>query len=238
MKNSISIILPIYNPPVGWEHVFLKNYNLIIELLGEFDINFVLVNDGSKKNIYQTQINYISQISKVDFLHLSTNKGKGAAVRHGLMNANSNYYVYTDYDFPYIFQNIKSIAELLSQNRFDVVFGTRTKEYNNHLSFKRNFINKTCIFLNEKILQLPHADTQSGLKAFNEKGKKIMLTTKINRFLFDTEFILKATKNKDIKLTSIDLTLKSNIIFSKMSYKTMLVEAVNFARIFLMRIKF
>ena len=73
---------------------------------------------------------------------------------------------------------------------------------------------------------LPVSDTQCGLKGMNEKGKNIFLQTKINRYLFDLEFILYSSKNH-LKIRAIPVELREGIVFGRMNYKILLHESKN-----------
>jgi hypothetical protein len=60
-------------------------------------------------------------------------------------------------------------------------------------------------------LNLPDCDAQSGLKGMSYKGCEFFLQTKINRFLFDTEFVLKANHCKDICLQILPIQTRQGI---------------------------
>jgi hypothetical protein len=78
-------------------------------------------------------------------------------------------------------------------------------------------------------------DTQSGLKGFNQKGKSIFLQTQISAFLFDMEFLVMASNQKDICLDWIYVQVRDGIQFSRMKFKTILTELFNFVSILVRR---
>jgi hypothetical protein len=55
------------------------------------------------------------------------------------------------------------------------------------------------------------------------------LSTTIDRFLFDLEFLMLA-KNK-VKVTPVKVTLRDGVVFSKVGLKTLWVEGLNFLQI-------
>jgi hypothetical protein len=158
------------------------------------------------------------------------NKGKGFAVRAGVAETTALFVLYTDYDFPYEMSCMRKAYDKL-KTKSDVVVGIRNEEYYLHLGFKRKLVSKACNFLNKVFLKIPHTDTQSGLKGFSEKGKSLMLNTTINQFLFDTEFVCMAYQNKNIKVSTINVELRTGVKFTNMSSKTILFETLNFASI-------
>ena len=70
-------------------------------------------------------------------------------------------------------------------------------------------------------------DTQCGLKGFNKTGKEKFLSTTINRYLFDFEFIYKVCKNKNLQIVPVEVQLKENVVFSKMRLKILAQESLN-----------
>lgn len=84
---------------------------------------------------------------------------------------------------------------------------------------------------------MPVTDTQCGLKGFNQKGKDMFLQTKINRYLFDFEFIYNVCRNKSLQYQTVEVQLKENVVFSKMKFKILLQESFNLIKVLLKPIK-
>ena len=77
-----------------------------------------------------------------------------------------------------------------------------------------------------------HDPERYGVIEFDNKGKAIFLETTINRFLFDLEFVKTATvKRQQLKVIPVSVTLRSDVVFSVMNYKVLLVESINFVRL-------
>ena len=68
-----------------------------------------------------------------------------------------------------------------------------------------------------------YQETQSGLKGFNAKGRELFLRTKVKTFLFDTEFILLAYREK-LKIDVLDIGIRPGIHLSSMGMKVMFRE--------------
>ena len=123
------------------------------------------------------------------------------------------------------------INELL--NGAEVVIGVRDEAYYNHLPVMRMRISKWLRAFNGKLLRLKVNDTQAGLKGFHALYKPVFLSTTIDRYLFDLEFIYLLSKYKGIKLVPLPIQLREGITFSKMNRKILLQEGVNFLKIWL-----
>jgi hypothetical protein len=57
------------------------------------------------------------------------------------------------------------------------------------------------------------------------------LSTTINRYLFDFEFIYAAVKDKTISIGSVQVQLKNNVVFSTMRLKILMQESFNLLRV-------
>jgi hypothetical protein len=108
--------------------------------------------------------------------------------------------------------------------------GKRSKSYFRQLPWKRKLISGMCNVLKKLFLDLPMYDTQSGMKAFNNTGKKIFLETRINRFLIDTEFLLRSYK-KNLSIKEIDIELEPYVKFSRFGFRVVREEMNNFVKL-------
>lgn len=231
--KSIDIIVPCYNPLDNWELDLIDNYQNIIKVLPSLNFNLFLVNDASTIDLSK-KIQYIRQTlgNQFHFLEYKENKGKGYAIRHGVSSSSADAIIYTDIDFPYIKENLISVANDLT-NGNDIVIGVRSKKYYESVPKRRVLISKIARLLLKHILHLKVTDTQCGLKGFSKEAKETFIQTKINRFLFDMEFIFKASKNKNLKITPREVTLREGVQFSKMNFAVIINEAWNFLNIYL-----
>ena len=108
--------------------------------------------------------------------------------------------------------------------------GHRGKEYYKKTPWFRKVISKTLRWFLKTFLRLPTDDSQCGIKGFNQTGKKAFIDTKIDRFLFDLEFIKLASRRK-MNCKTVTVTLKPNVIFSKVNLKILATEALNFFKV-------
>lgn len=113
----------------------------------------------------------------------------------------------------------------------DVVVATRGKSYQDNLPPFRQMLSKLSHICNTWVLRIKIKDTQGGMKGFSQAGQAIFLTTRINSFLFDTEFIYKASRRKEINLQTINANIKEGLAVSNMGFKVLRREALNFLSI-------
>ncbi len=229
--STLSLVIPCYNPSENWEKELVEHAKGFAAYIGQ-DFKLVLVNDASSKGMDKSSIQFITDnIADFQYISYGKNRGKGYALRCGIDTINEGLILYTDIDFPYEYASMKAILRSLQEGN-DIAVGTRDDVYYENTPKKRTLISKLLRFVLRRIFRLPITDTQCGLKGFNQKGKKIFLQTRIERFLFDMEFIALASRDKAIKMKPVAVSLRSNIQFSRMNAKILLTESINLFRIY------
>ncbi len=195
----------------------------------------IVVNDGSTSGISEAEIKKIKDaIFFFKYIHYSENKGKGYALREGVKESDADIIIYTDVDFPYTLDSFLMIWKSLSMGKSDIAAGILNNEYYKQVPAGRRFISRLLRTLTSGFLRTRISDTQRGLKGFNTKGKNLFQQTKINRYLFDLEFIYLASQKKsNVVLNAVEVELNKHVKFSKMKPGVLLKEGFNFMRIFL-----
>jgi glycosyltransferase involved in cell wall biosynthesis len=230
MRPKVAIILPCYNPPSDWAQHIIATWRVLENQILDADLSLVVVNDGSRIPLCTKAIFALKNaIPAFKFVEYDQNQGKGYAVREGMKQAEGDYFIYTDIDFPFEMDCLIRIYEAL-KNGSDAVCGVR-KKYDEQLKPKRKFLSFGSHILNSWVLNLPFKDTQGGLKGFNNKGREVFLLGEIKRYLFDTEFILRTSKRKDLKLTSVTIFARPEIVLSEMSLNVLSKEFDNIFRL-------
>lgn len=226
MQPTISLIIPTYNPPNGWEKVFGIRYHQFCAAIGR-EIPVILVNDGSQADMRDGVTHLQNSIGPAfHYVHYEKNVGKGGALKKGASHLDSDLYMFTDIDFPYSTDSMKNVYEVLLSTG-GLVAGYRQEAYYADLSLFRTLLSKALRALNNIILNLPTNDTQCGLKAFDKKTRDILLTCKTDRFLIDLELML-AANNRKISIHPTLVTLRDDVEFTKFNSSVLLKEVFNF----------
>jgi dolichyl-phosphate beta-glucosyltransferase len=233
LHYTVSVVLPLYKPADNWISGFIKNVRELDRLLTHESVEYIIVHDGPADKHLLSGIDIITgELPHVRFISYHENKGKGYAVRTGVAASTGLHILMIDFDFPYQKENIKQLLSLLHTGK-DIVVGKRTRRYFLQAPLKRTIVSKLFYTLNLVFLPLPLYDTQSGIKGFNHAGKKIFLQTMINRFLVDTEFLLRAHKSRAC-VAVINVHLQPGIKFSNFGMNVLKTELKNF--IYLVRL--
>jgi glycosyltransferase involved in cell wall biosynthesis len=232
LKN-IDLIVPCFNPREGWHENFLEQFRALERAVEYMSIHCILVNDGSTIKIKSSEIEHIqNNISSFKYISLEKNQGKGSAIRSGLLHCKHDLFMFTDVDFPYFPEFAKTMIEHIENDHYDIMIGHRPAAYYKQIPILRRILSKSLRNLIKLVMNIPVADTQSGLKVFNRKGFDALLSTTIDGYLFDLEFIRIAAQ-KNLRIGSTELIMRPEIIQPQMSISALLQESQNFIKILL-----
>lgn len=210
----------------------VERFSALQKLRSDYDFHLILVDDGSNLALGDVDLRQFFEQKKINASYMchAENRGKGAALRSGIAASEAQFTIFTDIDFPYENESVLDILEALLGGS-DIAIGHREQDYYASVPWFRKGMSEWFRFLLKKVLRFPISDTQCGLKGMNLSGRKVFLQTKINRFLVDMEFIKRALKSPQIKLSTVVVRLRSDVTFSKMGGSVILREGINLLRI-------
>lgn len=224
---NIDLVLPVLNPSSDWVEETIGYCDALESSLnGPFHL--IIVNDGSSDHSLFDQL--VSKRAETQVVHLSRNKGKGAALRAGIGKAKGEVILFTDADFPYSIQSMSSVIDAVVKGS-DVVLGYREQDYYASVPWFRKGLSELLRFVLKSVLRFPITDTQCGLKGMNQRGKEIFLQTSIDRFMVDMDFIKRAVKATDVSIQAVVVKLRPDVQFSKMGPSVLIREGFNFIRV-------
>lgn len=197
MSIYLSIIIPAYN----------EEARLLISLIPtiaflkqqDYSSEIIVVSDGSTDKTKQVAESFINEFQNINILEYFPNKGKGYAVKKGMLSAHGEYRLFMDADYAV---PIEFIAPFLSmiKNHYDIVIGSRglrKAQFESHQPFLREFAAKSFGVLQRMVLNLPFHDTQCGFKLFTKDAAEFIFPKiSFNCSYFDAELIYIAYHNK------------------------------------------
>ncbi|MCC6282447.1 MAG: glycosyltransferase [Saprospiraceae bacterium] len=228
MSIRLHVIVPCYNPPTGWEQALATHFLDLSQALNELvdDLQLIVVNDGSSRNTSAENFVRLKEIlPAARVVDYPVNRGKGFALRMGVASSDADYYLVTDADFPYTIDSMTRVVQTLLQAG-GIAAGNRDTAYYDRVPLFRKWLSQLLRWLLRHVLRQPVDDSQCGLKGFDKAGKNLFLTTTIDRFLFDLEFLMLA--NGKIKVTPVQVELRESVVFSKVGWKVLATEGRNF----------
>lgn len=160
------------------------------------DYEIIFSNDGSRDGCDKAVEELALPCVRV--IGYEKNMGKGYAVRQAMLAAEGDIVMFTDADLAYGTDVIKRVADTFIANPdASVVIGSRNLEGDGYegYTFIRKVVSKAYIKVLSVIGGFKLSDSQCGCKAFmGDAAKKIFPRCEVDRFAFDFECILWATK--------------------------------------------
>ena len=214
-KYSISVIIPVYNEESKIHSLLAHIKEILSETLLEYEL--ILINDGSTDNSEHV----ISEEGKLDkrvkVLSYKENKGKGHAVKMGVLNSKGDVVSFLDGDLDISPAQIKNYIRELEG--CDLVIASKTHPLSIITApFVRKMLSKMFSILVRVAVGINIKDTQSGLKIGNGNAlRKIFNVMLVKRYAFDVEMLAIASKlNLKIKESPINMTLNSSFNIAEM----------------------
>ena len=191
-----SLIFPTYNPGPGLASTWQKVRRFMAVAPGHWEILFVCdgCTDGTPERLRRWAE---AAGGLVRVLSHSPNRGKGYAVRQGLLAATGRYRLFTDVDLAYSFEDILRVARALWAGQ-DVVVGARLHPESRlvlspqlqRYAYRRHLQSLVFSRLARWLLPLHQADTQAGLKGMSaEVAEQIVPRLRCDGFGFDCELL-------------------------------------------------
>ena len=185
-----SIIIPAYNEQLRIAEGLDKVFAYISAQ--DWDAEVIVVNDGSRDETEAIVRRYIKKHSKLRLLDNPGNKGKGYAVRHGMLEGSGDVLLLTDADLSAPISEASKLFQAIASGA-DVAIGSRWLDSTSQTKRQspiRQLGGRIFNVLNRLFLGLQLKDTQCGFKAFTrEAAKSIFPVTRIDRWGWDPEVL-------------------------------------------------
>lgn len=223
-KSDLTILLPIYNPPDGWIQSLTDSFKKLGPLFSDTKVKIMLINDGSSVDLKNGVARLKSICHQMEYVAYARNQGKGYAIRTGMRESNSKFYIYTDWDFPFGERAVHQAYQTLAQNQTDLLIGVRSKSYFASLPLFRKIISRELQLVSFFMLGFKYVDTQAGIKGLNNEARAIFLNNKTNGFTFELEFIRDCFR-RHMRISYQAVDHKPDIKFTNFGWKTVSKEA-------------
>jgi glycosyltransferase involved in cell wall biosynthesis len=160
----------------------------------------IVVNDGSTDTTSAVVREVFTAPTTVTtrLLEHSPNRGKGAAVREGLLAATTAIGLFSDADLSTPVDEAPKLIEPIAAGELDVAFGSRALDrtlIGQHQPWRREQGGRVFNLIVRLATGLPYWDTQCGFKAFRlEVFRPLLWEAKTDGFGFDVELLYLARK--------------------------------------------
>ena len=192
---KISLIIPMYNESTIISDA-VQTFSSYMEKRF-VDWELIFVDDGSSDGCGDVVAAASEKDSRIRLCRYTPNRGKGHAVRTGVLAAQGDIVLFTDCDNAYGEDAVGNLADAICESGADIVVGSRnlSKDGYDGYTFLRKLASKTYIKVIALAAGFKLTDSQCGIKGFRSSvAKKIFSNCEVDRFAFDLEVIMIATK--------------------------------------------
>jgi glycosyltransferase involved in cell wall biosynthesis len=193
MPPSISIIVPAYNEAVRLGKSLSTILDYLNDRRGESEL--IVVDDGSSDDTARVAERSLKGAGRVSaqVIPVRPNRGKGHAVRAGLLAARSPIALFTDADLSTPITEIPKLVGPIERGEYDLTFGSRALDRSLigvHQPWRREQGGRIINLIVRLATGLPFWDTQCGFKAFRMSVcRPLAEAAAIERFGFDVEYL-------------------------------------------------
>jgi dolichol-phosphate mannosyltransferase len=204
--THISLVVPVYNQETKIS-IFLKRLK---EALNSTLLNYelIVINDGSSDNTLEILREEEKLDNSIRIISYSQNKGKGYAVKKGIMHALGDIILFIDGDLEVSPVSIQTYIEKVQNH--DLVIASKSHPLSKvNAPVSRKFLSRVFNLYVRFMTGVKLKDTQSGLKAGDGDAlRRIFTLIHTNRYAFDVELLAIANALKmTVEELPIEITL-------------------------------
>lgn len=192
---KISLVIPMYNESSIIENA-VKTFSEYMAARFE-DWELIFVDDGSADGCEAAVERAAQSQPRIRLCSYTPNRGKGYAVRTGMLAAAGDVVLFTDCDNAYGTEALGRMADIFSQSDADIVVGSRnlSKDGYEGYTWIRKLASKTYIRMIKIAAGFRLSDSQCGIKGFRRAAaQRIFPHCEVDRFAFDLEVLMIANK--------------------------------------------
>ncbi len=194
-SSSLSIVIPAYNESARIGKTLREVVAYLEERPGGGEV--IVVDDGSKDDTARVAESVFAEVAprrvETRVIRVEPNRGKGHAVRTGLLAARHTVAAFFDADLSMPVTETPKLVEPIRSGQYDVVFGSRALDrrlIGTHQPWAREQSGRFFNLVMRLLTGLPFNDTQCGFKAVRmDVCRPVVEGALIDRFGFDVELL-------------------------------------------------
>jgi len=198
----LSLIVPAYNEEKRLPATLARIAEYLT--LRDFSYEVLVVDDGSRDNTrglareFAATHEWVRLVQYDNAAGKPLNRGKGFAVRHGVLHSVGRDVLFSDADLSTPIEEMEKLLPPISRGACDIAIASRALAESRltvHQPWYREMMGKTFNKFVQRIAVPGISDTQCGFKAFRgDVAKKLFGLAQIDGFGFDTEILFLAQK--------------------------------------------
>lgn len=189
---EFSLVIPVYREESRVPDL-LGQIKKVIHQITPLSYEIIIVNDGSDDDTLSILLKEAKRDPHISVLSYDQNKGKGYAVRHGILHSKGDSVIFLDGDLEVSPSAISECTRCL--RKYDLVIGSKAHPLSQiQAPSSRRLLSRLFNILVRYVFHMSLRDTQTGLKG--GKGdilRDIFRVMRVDRFAFDVELLTIAT---------------------------------------------
>ena len=187
---KLAVVIPAYNE----EARIVPTLNRVNEYLKQQDYTWqvMVVSDGSNDNTDSLVAEFVEGHAGFSLETYGKNRGKGFAVRHGMLHAKADLILFSDADLAAPIEEIEKLLPMMTT--FPIAIGSRPLKESQleiHQPWYREALGRLSNVLIQAMAVRGIQDTQCGFKLFTrEVSQDVFSRCKLNGFSFDFEALM------------------------------------------------
>lgn len=195
-KPYLSVVIPCYNERERLLRVIPGMVDYLTGTGKPYEI--VIVNDGSRDDTAQVAERLAERFPGVRLISYTPNRGKGGAVKTGMLDARGDYVIFADADQSTPIQEVEKLLPKVERDGYGMAIGSRAvagADVEQAQAWYRDLAGKLFGLATRVLCIHGIADTQCGFKLMTrEVAKKVFPQVTSNTAIFDIEMLLVATR--------------------------------------------
>jgi dolichyl-phosphate beta-glucosyltransferase len=196
VEPALSVVIPAYNearrlPP------FLARVRGYLDARYPGSYEVIVVDDGSRDGMAEALSGLGADWPELVVIEHATNRGKGAAVRTGMLAARGERLLFADADGATPIDEEAKLAAAMSTGA-EVAVGSRlvaAGDVTRRRTWTRGLAGRLFARAARRWLRIPVRDTQCGFKMFRrEAGRTLFSRSQESGYLFDLELLVLADR--------------------------------------------
>ncbi|XZF15729.1 dolichyl-phosphate beta-glucosyltransferase [Chitinophagaceae bacterium MMS25-I14] len=193
---QLSVVIPAYNeedriiPTIQQFNTFLSAKNIAFEI--------IVVDDGSSDKTVEKVSALKHQMFSVEIISLRENRGKGCAVRQGMLAAEGQICMFSDADGSTPVWQLDKLLQPILEDKADIVIGSRYLHDSDVVKAQpgmRVAWSRLVNWFVQKLILPGIADPHCGFKAFSADAvRQIFPPCMVNGWSFDLEVLALARR--------------------------------------------
>lgn len=207
---ALSIIIPAYNEELRLPPTLIQGIDFLERQSLSYEI--IVVDDGSTDGTAEMVRRFQRIRPQVALIRLARNRGKGHAVKTGVLNARGELVLMADADGSTPFEEFLRLQRAIEEQRVEVAIGSRAvadTEIVVAAKWHRMIIGRVFNFLVNTLAVPEVKDSQCGFKLFTRRAARELFSRQtVDGWAFDVE-ILYIARRLGIRFAEIPVNWRS-----------------------------